>query len=67
MTTQENQIEDFLESLGRIHSQCLTVDQLCRLIAAIRGKQDKWALEIQKREQAEVNRLALTGFSWRTV
>ena len=67
MTVQENQIEDFMAALSNIHSLCSTVDQLARLIAAIRGKQGKWALEIQKREQAEINRRALTGFSWRTV
>lgn len=64
MSTSEFGVQVLIEALYGNHPKSLTVDQMERLLSALEGKEAAYRREIQLREEAMKNRLALTGFEW---
>lgn len=64
MSTSEYGVQVLIESLYGNHPKSLTVDQMERILSAMKGKEAAFLTEIEARRQAEINRRALTGFEW---
>ena len=64
MSTSEFGVQVLIEAFYGNHPKSLTVDQMERILSAMKGKEAAYRAEIEARRQAEINRRALTGFEW---